>query len=35
MPRIDFNINMGQVLSPEDLAWLAGVLVYRLIAIAK
>ena len=29
---IVFNENIGRILSPEDIAWLAGMLVYRLIS---
>jgi hypothetical protein len=30
-----FDENIGSMLSPEDIAWLAGMLAYRLIALAK
>jgi hypothetical protein len=30
-----FDENIGGMLSPEDIAWLAGMLVYRLIAMSK
>ena len=30
-----FDKNIGRILSPEDIAWLAGMLVYRLIAISR
>ena len=30
-----FDENSGRMLSPEDIAWLAGMLVYRLIALSK
>jgi len=30
-----FNENIGDILSPEDIAWLAGMLVYRLIALSR
>ena len=33
--NIVFDENIGSVLSPEDIAWLAGMLVYRLIALSK
>ena len=33
--NILFDRTIGEVLSPEDIAWLAGMLVYRLIAISK
>ena len=33
--NIVFNENIGGILSPEDIAWLAGMLVYRLIALAN
>jgi hypothetical protein len=33
--NILFDQTVGEILSPEDLAWLAGMLVYRLIAISK
>ena len=32
---IVFNENIGDILSPEDIAWLAGMLVYRLIALSR
>jgi hypothetical protein len=30
-----FDENIGSMLSPEDIAWLAGMLVYRLIALSR
>jgi len=30
-----FDETAGNYLSPEDAAWLAGMLVYRLIALSK
>ena len=33
--NILFDHSVGEILSPEDIAWLAGMLVYRLIAISK
>jgi hypothetical protein len=30
-----FDENIGSMLSPEDIAWLAGMLVYRLTALSK
>ena len=33
--NIVFNENIKDILSPEDIAWLAGMLVYRLIALSK
>ncbi len=30
-----FERRVGRLLSPEDIAWLAGMLVYRLIALAR
>ena len=33
--NIIFNENVGEILSPEDAAWLAGMLVYRLIALSR
>jgi hypothetical protein len=33
--NILFDQTVGVILSPEDIAWLAGMLVYRLIAISK
>ncbi|MEJ2100301.1 MAG: DUF3786 domain-containing protein [Desulfobacterales bacterium] len=30
-----FDENIGKTLSPEDIAWLAGMLVYRLIALSR
>lgn len=33
--NIVFNENIGNILSPEDIAWLAGMLVYRLIALSR
>ena len=33
--NILFDQSIGEILSPEDIAWLAGMLVYRLIAISQ
>ena len=33
--NILFDINIGRILSPEDVAWLGGMVVYRLIALAR
>ncbi len=33
--NIVFDENIKDILSPEDIAWLAGMLVYRLIALSK
>jgi hypothetical protein len=33
--NILFDKNIGQILSPEDVAWLAGMVVYRLIGLAR
>jgi hypothetical protein len=33
--NILFDENINRILSPEDIAWLAGMLVYRLIALAN
>jgi hypothetical protein len=33
--NILFDENIGQILSPEDVAWLAGMVVYRLMALAR
>jgi hypothetical protein len=33
--NILFDHSVGEILSPEDIAWLAGMLVYRLIALSK
>jgi hypothetical protein len=33
--NILFDKTIGEILSPEDIAWLAGMVVYRLIAISK
>ncbi|MGD9044747.1 MAG: DUF3786 domain-containing protein [Desulfobacterales bacterium] len=33
--NIVFNENIGDMLSPEDIAWLAGMVVYRLIALSR
>lgn len=33
--NILFDETIGKILSPEDIAWLAGMLVYRLISISK
>jgi len=30
-----FDKNIGRILSPEDIAWLAGMVVYRLMALAR
>ncbi len=32
--NILFNDNAGEILSPEDAAWIAGMLVYRLISVS-
>jgi hypothetical protein len=32
---IVFDVNIKEILSPEDIAWLAGMLVYRLIALSR
>lgn len=32
--NIIFDDSIGEILSPEDVAWLSGMLVYRLIALA-
>ena len=32
---IIFDESIGKILSPEDVAWLSGMLVYRLIALSK
>jgi hypothetical protein len=32
--NIVFNENIKEILSPEDIAWLAGMVVYRLIALS-
>jgi hypothetical protein len=32
--NIVFDETVGQILSPEDIAWLAGMLVYRLMALS-
>ena len=32
---IVFDATVGRIFSPEDIAWLAGMVVYRLIALAK
>ena len=32
--NILFDKNIGQILSPEDVAWLAGMVVYRLMGLA-
>jgi hypothetical protein len=32
---IVFDATIGRIFSPEDIAWLAGMVVYRLIALAK
>ena len=33
--NILFDKNIGQILSPEDVAWLAGMVVYRLMALVR
>ena len=33
--NIVFNENIGDILSPEDIAWMAGMLVYRLISLSN
>jgi len=33
--NIVFNENIGGILSPEDIAWMAGMLAYRLIALSR
>ena len=33
--NIVFNENIGGMLSPEDIAWMAGMVVYRLIALSR
>jgi hypothetical protein len=33
--NIVFDENIGGILSPEDIAWLAGMLAYRLIALSR
>lgn len=33
--NILFDESIGKILSPEDIAWMAGMLVYRLISITK
>ncbi len=33
--NILFDRSVGDILSPEDIAWLAGMLVYRLIALSR
>jgi Domain of unknown function (DUF3786) len=33
--NILFDQNVGEILTPEDVAWLAGMLVYRLMALAR
>jgi hypothetical protein len=33
--NILFDKNIGQILSPEDVAWLAGMVVYRLMALSR
>ena len=33
--NILFDSSIGQILSPEDAAWLAGMVVYRLMALAR
>ncbi len=33
--NILFDQSIGEILPPEDIAWLAGMLIYRLIALSK
>jgi hypothetical protein len=33
--NILFDKNIGQIFLPEDVAWLAGMVVYRLMALAR
>ncbi len=33
--NIVFDENIAEILSPEDIAWLAGMVVYRLIALSR
>jgi hypothetical protein len=33
--NILFDETIGDILSPEDVAWLAGMLVYRLTALSR
>jgi hypothetical protein len=33
--NILFDSSVGEILSPEDAAWLAGMVVYRLVALAR
>jgi hypothetical protein len=33
--NILFDKTIGRILSPEDVAWLAGMVVYRLIAFSR
>jgi hypothetical protein len=33
--NILFDKTIGRILSPEDIAWLAGMVVYRLMALAR
>ncbi len=33
--NILFDETIGEILSPEDVAWLSGMLVYRLIALSR
>ena len=33
--NILFDRSIGRMLSPEDVAWMAGMLVYRLIALSR
>ncbi|MBW1776004.1 MAG: DUF3786 domain-containing protein [Deltaproteobacteria bacterium] len=33
--NIVFDRNIGSILSPEDVAWMAGMVVYRLIALSR
>ena len=33
--NILFDQKIGDILSPEDIAWLAGMIVYRLMALAR
>jgi hypothetical protein len=33
--NILFDQSVGKILSPEDIAWMAGMLAYRLIALSR
>jgi hypothetical protein len=33
--NIVFDENIAEILSPEDIAWLAGMVVYRLISLSN